>query len=386
MQDVVTAEHYAVARRINAQLNQTESRNNLPVVNSRPLKLGLDISDVCNIRCIFCLAERGRKRASDPGAFRKPEWLDPFEPMLPFLNMAIFSSYEAVLNPWLDQFVEKLWKYRVPLQLFSNGNALSPQLGEYLLQRNLTSLWCSFHGARQKTYQSIMKGSDYDKVLANLMHMKHYSRKKGLGDYRLTLVFCAMRRTIGELLEYVDLAHRVGATNIQVNYLLVTRPDTDLDREAMCFHPDLYDEMVLAAKAKAARLGIALNHQRLFRDGKKEADTGPCYRPWEHLNVGQDGKATVCCGGCGALGNLFEEGFPQLWNSRRLVEFRARINSDDPPAACRKCTRGREDPQSLFTHLTYLRSLPEAERQARMRDLCPEAPQDERPEAVACAC
>jgi len=386
MQHLVTAEHYAVARRVNAQLNQTESRNNLPVVNSRPLKLGLDISDVCNIRCIFCLAEKGRKRASDPDAFRKPEWLDPFEPLLPFINVAILSSYEAILNPWLDQFVERLWKYRTPLQIFSNGNALSPQLGEYLLSRNLHSLWCSFHGARQKTYHSIMKGSDYDTVLSNLMHMKLYSRTHGLADYNLTMVFCAMRRTIGELLEYVDLAHRVGAKNIQVNYLLVTKPDSGLDREAMCFYPELYDEMVLAAKAKAARLGITLNHQRLFRDGQKAAETGPCYRPWEHLNVGQNGQATVCCGGCGNLGNMFTQGFPQLWNSQRLAEFRARINSDDPPAACRSCTRGREDPHSLFTHLTYLRALPEAERLARMEKLRPGSTQAGTSPVMACAC
>jgi MoaA/NifB/PqqE/SkfB family radical SAM enzyme len=384
MSEVVTAEQYAISRQINAQLNYTESRNNLPVVNSRPLRLGLDISDVCNIRCIFCLAEDGRKKSSNSDAFRKPEWLDPFEPLFPFIETAILSSYEAILNPWFDQFVERLWRYQTPIELFTNGNALDANIAEYLLDHKLQSLWCSFHGARQKTYHSIMKGSDYDKVLKNLMHMKIYSRKRGLKDYKLTMVFCAMRRNIEELTEYVDLAHRVGAQSIQVNYLLVTKPDTGLDREAMCFHPDLYDGMVLAAKAKAAKMGITLNHQRLFRDGRKEADSGPCYRPWEHLNVSQGGQAAICCGGCGNLGNMFAQGFPQLWNSARLTEFRARVNSDNPPAACRACTRGREDPHSLFTHLTYLRYLPEEKREARIRELAPEAERDAS-QAMACA-
>jgi len=382
----IQSEHYAMARQINAQLNFTESRNNLPVVNSRPLKLGLDISNVCNVRCIFCLAEKDRKRASDPGAFRKPEWLDPFEPLLPFVNVAILSSYEALLNPWLDQFVERLWAYQTPLHIFSNGLALDPERSEYLLVHKLQGVWCSFHGARQKTYDSIMKGSDYEKVVSNLMHMKIHCRKRGLNDFKLTLVFCAMRRTIEELWDYVDLAHRVGAKAIQVNYLLVTRPGTQLDREAMFFSPDLYDEMVLKAKHKAARLGITLNHQPLFRDGKKEAESGPCYRPWEHLNISQEGVATVCCGGCGTLGNMFQQGFPQLWNSKRLLEFRARVNSDDPPAACRKCTRGREEPGSIYTHLTYLRALPEEQRHKRILELCPEMAAAAPQEAMACGC
>lgn len=381
MEQVVRPDQYATVRQINEQINHMESRNNLPIVNSRPLRLGLDISNVCNVRCIFCLADSGRKRPSDPDAFRKPEWLDPFEPLLPFLTQAILSSYEAVLNPWLDQFIDKLWKHQTPLQIFSNGKAFVPELSEYLLQHGLKSLWCSFHGAQRNTYESIMKGSNYDQVISNLMHMKIFARKNRLAHYKLTMVFCAMRRTIEELCDYVDLAHRVGAKEIQVNYLLVTRQGTGLEHEAMCFHPELYDRMVLAAKHKAAKLGIHLKHQRLFREGAKEADTGPCYRPWEHLTIRQDGNATVCCGGCGSVGNMFEQGFPQLWNSPRMTSFRARVNSGNPPLSCRNCTRGRENPWDITSHCTYLRNMPEEERTEHIHNLLQEMNGELSPEA-----
>lgn len=373
MQELVTNDHFKAARQINAQLNLTESRNNLPIVNSRPLRLGLDISSVCNIRCIFCLAEGGRKKPSDPDAFRKPDYLDPFEPLFPFLKHAIFSSFEAILNPWLDQFVERLWEYRTPIQLFSNGRDLRPELSEYLLRHGMYLLWCSFHGAEKKTYDSIMKGSDYHTVLSNLMHMKLFSRKHKL-DYKLVMVFCAMRRNIEELPRYIDLAHRVGAQEVQVNYLLVTRPGTGLEKEAMCFYPELYDRMVLESKMKAARLGINLMHQRLFSEGLKQAEFGPCYRPWEHLNVNQTGNASICCGGCGSMGNMFEQGFPRLWNSLKLREFRARVNSDDPPTACRNCTRGRENPWDIVRHITYLSSCKGEERRKTVAELLENAP------------
>ncbi|MEF2230587.1 MAG: radical SAM protein [Pseudodesulfovibrio sp.] len=373
MNQLVTAAHFAAARDINKQLNLAESRNNLPVVNSRPLRIGLDISNVCNVNCIFCLASEGRMRASDPAAFRTPDYLDHFEPILPFVTNVIFSSYEALLNPWLDQFVARLKKNNTPFQLFSNGKGLEPELSEFLLNNGLMSLWCSFHGAERKTYESIMKGSNYDQVLANLMHMKHYIRKNGLNS-ELTMVFCAMRRNIEELPRYVDLAHRVGAKSIQVNYLLVTQENTGLEHEAMCFHPELYDSMVREAIARAARLGVQVGHQRLFSDGAKGAATGPCFRPWEHMIVSKTGTVSVCCGGCGGMGNLFESGFQQVWNSSRLQEFRARVNSENPPASCRKCTRGRENPWDIVNHITYLKKYGNEQRQEAVEELLRSAP------------
>jgi len=170
----MTLNKYTIPRQLNLQINQIESRQFLPIVTSRPLKLGLDISSVCNIKCIFCVADKGRKKETNPEAFRPLEWIEHFDPLLPFVQYAIFSSYEAILNPQFDQFVGYLRRFRTPFQLFSNGLGLTPELGEFLLENGLISLWCSFHAAKAKTYASIMKGSDYDTVIRNLLHMKHY--------------------------------------------------------------------------------------------------------------------------------------------------------------------------------------------------------------------
>jgi len=358
---LISEEQFAMARSLNTQINNLESRNNAPVVSSRPLRIGLDISSACNIKCIFCLAEKGRMRASDHGAFRKPELLDHYEPLLPFVQQVIFSSYEAILNPWFDQFVDRLRSYATPFQIFSNGYAFTPELSEYLLRNGLKSVWCSFHGASEKVYQSIMRGSDYDTVLQNLVKIKVLARKYN-PSFELTLVFCAMRRTIEELSQYVDLARRVGAKKIQVNYLLVTQQDAALEQESVFFHKDLYDYHVLKAKLKAAEFGITLNHQPTFCDYKHTPTPSPCYRPWEHLNVGRTGLVQVCCGGSPALGNMFEQGFSALWNSEKIVEFRARLNSGNPPEACTRCTRDRENPYDPTVHLTYLRLLSQEEQ------------------------
>jgi len=362
--------HFDQARSLNQQINQLEKTNNNAVLNSRPLKLGFDISNVCNANCIFCLAEGSRRQKKDINAFRPPSWLDNFEPLLPFIELGIFSSFEAMLNPDFDQFVMKMRKFYTPFQIFTNGKALTPEMSEFILRNGLHSIHCSFHSPDPGTYESIMRGLSFDENLGNLMRLKMLARKYN-PDFNLVMVFCAMRRNITQLLDYVELAHRVGARRIQVNYLMVTDPKHKLEKECMYFNQDEYDSYVSTAKVKAAKLGINLTHQPIFQTFKMNTDElPPCYRPWEHLNVSQEGDATICCGGSGALGNIFKEDFFKVWNSKQFTAFRKTVNSPNPPAACKVCTRGREDPTAITSHITYLSGMPKEKREQRIKELC----------------
>ncbi|WP_054650524.1 radical SAM/SPASM domain-containing protein [Salidesulfovibrio brasiliensis] len=215
-----------------------------------------------------------------------------------------------------------------------------------------------------------MRGLSFEETLSNLMHLRMLAKKHN-PEFMLVMVFCAMRRNIEQLSDYVDLARRVGARVIQVNYLQVANEKHGLDHESMLFHKDLYDYHVITAMKKAASYGIALQHQPLFSTYEEEhcAELPPCYKPWEHLNVNQQGDVTICCGGAGSLGNIFKQDFFEVWNSKPFRTFRRLVNSDNPPENCRKCTRGRENPHAVTTHLTYLKSLPEDERRERISEI-----------------
>jgi MoaA/NifB/PqqE/SkfB family radical SAM enzyme len=364
---VLTQNESNLLRSVNNQINTVERERSMPIASSRPLSLGFDISSVCNCKCVFCLAEGGRKRANDPDAFRTPDWLDHFESLLPFLDLGIFSSFEAVLNPRFDEFVMRLYRYRTPFQLFTNGKAVTPELSQFMLAHGLNSMYCSVHGATAKTYEGIMRGNRFSQTLENLMALKHHAAKLN-PDFRLVLVFCAMRRNIGELSDFVDLAHRVGARGISVNYLLVTREGTGLEGEAMCFHPLEYDRAVSLAWQKAAGLGIELTHQPFFSTYQPGA-SAPCYRPWTNLSVSSEGSVQVCCGGSPVAGNMFGGDFFDLWNGEKFQQFRRTVNGPNPPAACKACSRGRENPWFVGAHLLYMKGWSAERIQARLKEL-----------------
>lgn len=358
----------AATRQLNLQISNTESRNALEVLNSRPLRISVDLSNACNVNCIFCLAKGYRRKQSDPEAFRSADMLDRYDPLLPFMQRVIFSSFESIIAPEFTRAVEKVSKWYTPFNIFTNGLALTPELSEFCLSNGLSTMNCSVHGADRETYEGIMRGSDFDTVVSNLMHLKLLAKKIN-PSFALTLVFCAMRRNIEQLPDYIELAHSVGAKAVQVNYLLVTSDDTGLEHESVFFHQDLYDRCIRRAKAKAAARGIALHHQPVFEGHQVATEPAPCYRPWEHLIVGNGGDVQVCCGGAKSPGNFFEDDFYSLWNSTPFQVFRRRVNSDNPPKACRECSRGREDPLDPRNHLTYLKKMKKSEQRKRLNEI-----------------
>lgn len=362
---------YDIARNMNAQINALERTQSVAVVNSRPLRVGLDISNVCNASCIFCSAKNGRLAKNDPDAFRTPDWLDHFEPILPFLNKVILSSYEALINPYIDQFILKLRESYTPFNVFTNGKALTAEMSEFLLRNGLASMNCSFHSPKPSTYEGIMKGLSFDEVFSNLVKLKYLANKYNPA-FELTMVFCAMRRNITQLVDYVDLAHRVGAKAIQVNYLNATDDKRNMEGETVFFCKETYNKYVYAASLKAQKLGIFLNHQPYFLPSNEKTDPGPCYRPWEHLIVTKEGNITVCCGGTGTLGNIFEKDFYSVWNGKKLQAFRKMVNSDNPPIQCRQCSRGREDPNNIIHHIKYLKNMSKEQREQRISELMAE--------------
>jgi MoaA/NifB/PqqE/SkfB family radical SAM enzyme len=204
------------------------------------------------------------------------------------------------------------------------------------------------------------------------MELKHHAAKIN-PHFILVMVFCAMKRNIDQLMDYVILAHRLGAKVIQVNYLLVVKEHSGLEQEAMCFHPNDYNIAISSAKNKASQLGLTLNHQPMFNDQNFDKST-PCFKPWSNLAISRDGSISVCCGGSPVAGNIFETDFFTLWNNEKFQLFRKTVNSPNPPAICTSCTRGRENPWRIATHLTYMRGWTKSQIEDRLKTLGIEIP------------
>ncbi len=352
--DVMSREQAYLARRANLELNCFESLSGQPVALSRPLRLCFDVSSVCNCSCIFCLAKEARKKPSDQDAFRPASWMDQLTHLLPFIEKGVFCDFESLLNPEFNAMAETLRQYHTPFEVRTNGMALTPETSAFLLRNGLVRLVCSVHGARKDTAESIMRGSDFGQIVANLQAFSRL-RDRISPQTELTLTFIAMRRNVEQLPEYVKMARRLGAQSVAVHYMMVTRPGTGLEEESVYFHQELYDRCLSQARRVARTLGMKLGSPPLFGRYAPGAVKTACYNPWQMLYMGRTGAVAVCCnGGNEIVGNVFEEDFFKVWNSKKMQAFRRAVNSPNPPAVCRRCTEAQGSPHDIRKHLSYL--------------------------------
>jgi radical SAM protein with 4Fe4S-binding SPASM domain len=109
-------------------------------------------------------------------------------------------------------------------------------------------------------------------------------------------------------------------------------------------------EMFEEAAAVAERLGCELRLPRLEEPEESGPEPAPrrgCDWPWRSTYVTHRGAVQPCCMVMGSdrieLGDVNETPFGEIWEGDAYGDFRARLESDDPPDVCRGC--------SLYRHV-----------------------------------
>ena len=92
------------------------------------------------------------------------------------------------------------------------------------------------------------------------------------------------------------------------------------------------------ARAKGVKLALP---EPVFLTASRRGHL-PCSLPRRSPLVLGNGDVMACCVPGTKVGNLSEDSIAGIWNGAAMRDFRARVNSDDPPPACDVCPIRRE--------------------------------------------
>ena len=66
-----------------------------------------------------------------------------------------------------------------------------------------------------------------------------------------------------------------------------------------------------------------------------------CIKPWLHLFISHFGTVAPCClapwDDAQAFGNINEQSVEEIWNGKKMRDFRVRMLKDEPDSRCRQC-------------------------------------------------
>ncbi len=369
----------------NARLAEQEYHDTSTSVRHLPPWINLTGTTVCNLKCYMC------NQAYDDlprWTMQESVYRKVVEELYPYVQTVQFSAFgEPLMTPGLYKKFDDLERTNTKLEIITNATLMhDAKLRERLLDV-LELITFSIDGATKETYDAVRVGADFDRVMANIEAF--CARRLELPEEkrpRLEFNSIMMERTIREVPQFVELAHKLGGERVVFNHVVVFHPD--LERESLQFNRETANQYITEGQRVADELGIEVVLPPLFnlddpapepktsppakseaggaetpskrisdsggggalqnpRDvfAETEAPSGPgrmprfqCMFLWKRTYIGPHGQIVPCClAGAPSVGNMMEQTFREIWNNETYQKMRERVFTPHPYGPCKNC-------------------------------------------------
>ena len=202
--------HAADPVAVNQRLNDVECNLGCDELLSFPTSVGLNMTPVCNARCVFCfyqpsmLKERNRVTVED---LKKMTWLHYVR------DFAIWGGIgESLINPkFLDCYrYLKAAHPHLAVTFSTNGIGMTREICDEFAG-SLSQYKVSLNAARKETWEKLMRAKGFDNACETFAYLSRRRREVGVAKPLMTLSMVLTRANIEEAVEFVELAARLGA-------------------------------------------------------------------------------------------------------------------------------------------------------------------------------
>jgi MoaA/NifB/PqqE/SkfB family radical SAM enzyme len=281
------------------------------------------------------------------------ETFDKIIDVVPMLDYIDFDcNAEPFMNKNIFNFVSKVKSvsHKTKVGFPTNGTLLSKRIIENIVLSGIDIIRFSFDGSTKKTFDSIRKNADFDKVIKNIELLNEAKKKFENNNPSIVFVFVAMKKNIFELPNLIDLANKLNVKEICV---LGLEPYSSEMSDEIIYHSDIehYNKYFSLAKEKAVNYGINLQLPSLIPFKKKscifkdtlyvsaEGDVVPCPllsydRPFYFFGEKMRHKKLF-------FGNVNKNNLLSIWNSAKYYRFRKKLYENKFHKVCDGCLMNR---------------------------------------------
>jgi len=259
------------------------------VVAAPPLRLWVEISSRCNLRCPVC--PNKDLPAGCKGDMEWPLFKKVIDQGREFaFEVNLHHRGESLLHPEAGRFIRYASAQGVFSKLHTNGTLLTGKMIHEVLESGLRRLSISFDGMNAAEYEKNRAGARFEQVTENIAAFLRQRRQSGKKEPRLALEMIESSSAPAEAEERKKFIRRFKEMGL--------------------------DELVLKqAHNWAGHLGEAVRQARL----------AACTFPWNALVIFFDGTVAPCAqdffGRC-LLGNAAETPLLEIWNDMPMQELR----------------------------------------------------------------
>lgn len=276
----------------------------------RPIRLWVELTSLCNYRCIMCPnKDLGKKDKGFMDFDLYQKIIDEAREYVFDINLA--HRGESLLHPKLIEAISYAKKSGLYTRLHTNGSLLTGNLSRRLIQSGLDRLSFSFDGYEKDTYERIRRGGDFDMTVSNIVRFLEI-KKEARSKKPVTAI---------EVISFDD-------------------PDKQVSAEAKGQFKDRFRGLPLDSFILKEMHNWAGRIERKSR-GKNYT---VCPFPWNALVIFWDGTVLPCTQdffGKFVAGNVKDSSLQEIWNGENMRSLREKLAQKDIAGleTCSVCDR-----------------------------------------------
>jgi len=255
-------------------------------------------------------------------------------------SLQISCAWEYSIAKNAPEIIQVLNKYSdIPkIKILTHGNTLTEQMAEAIVSSPLKQYIFSIGESNKETYERV-RGGKFEKVIDNIRNLDLLKKKRGSTYPIIGVNLTIIRSTLFELLDFLDLASKIGVQQIVGRHLILNE-GLENDSEVIRDFKEA-NSILDAAEHKARSYGMSFDIPKFVT--KKEPKY--CQMPWNSLYISSNGDVAVCprIHIYEKIGNLLESDLKEVETSQNLQKFREQFKNkkfDNP--VCGVCEENKE--------------------------------------------
>jgi len=353
-------------------------RRFFPGCSSLPTEITLDLTRRCNLNCVMCTQIRHTNDIpSELSWYDKKremplsEWISVLDQIASFRPRLHITGGEPFLYSGVEELISEAKKRGLFVRLTSNGTLLAG-VSDLLVSKGVEVMAVSVDGPAEVHDGIRGQRGAFRRTADGIRSLQEARRRLGKRIPLIVLISTISKGNLDSLEDIVPMALDLGVDVLEVHHTFFNSR-SNIDKHNRIFASqasarnlklllpvisdiEYYESEIGREDLERIREGV--NTMRRQARGRLNVIFVPnipdelidpyymdldypfpqiCKRLWKSCRIYPDGSLAPCLHV--AIGNITEQGFREIWNSRKMRDFRLTVDRGLFPACARCCSR-----------------------------------------------